>query len=488
MSKSKKIGLIVTAAILAIVIIAISIIFAINNTYVYSPIHADGVIKEGEMATIYIDYNGADGKASVETIQAPAFSYVDLPIVQKEGYVFLCWFCNYVINMDGKLYVNAKEIKAFAEFEKDYTMVKAPVATFTDRNSYKEYDVGDYATINEEVKDIYIEGGYYVDVYTKQNYKGKVTTVAYQGNYSGKIGSMKISKIDIEKTEVTSLDDNTRLELLNKYAPRFWWDEDEKFYASSVEFALSNLKRGLSPDGYMLYLDGMKKPTDMFDYFYGDKENMKCYSFAVEKEYTYLDLCYHLFFPYNKAKTLFGMQFGNHVGDWEHVVVRLKIFNDNGQLSYAPVLVKYSIHSKRLYMPWDSAPKFEDTHVIGFIANGSHGIWPHAGKNVYEDRVVVKLTDICSEGEAWDTWKDGTLETFSFDALTQEGKALGDSEWKTCFDRDYYNADSNAIIRWGNFGFEYPIQFYPQLQNAPEGPTNKKSVFDYYAMDGRFYY
>lgn len=488
MAKGKKVGLIITASILVVAIIAISIIFAINSTYIYSPVHAEDIIKEGEMSTIIIDYNGADGHEYTETIQAKAFTYIDLPKVEKEGFKFLCWFCNYVISFDSKLYVNAKTIKAFAEFEKDYTVIQKPAALYTDTLTYTEYDVGEYSCVDLDVKDIYLEGGYYAEVYKKKDFKGDMTTVAYQGTYAGKVGSMKIIRSDIEKVEIESLNDDTKAMLLKKYAPRLWWDENENYYASSVEFALNNLKRGLSPDGYMLYLEELDKQSYKCDYFYGDKDNMKGYGFAAEKEYTYLDLSYYFFFPFNKAKTILGMDFGNHVGDWEHVVVRLKLFNENKKLYYAPVLVQYSIHSQRIYMPWTQAPKYKDTHLVGYIANGSHGIWPYAGKNVYVDAVVIKLTDICSQGEVWDLWEGNNLETYKYDAINQVGAAIGDSEWKSCFNHDYYNEDSDSVIRWGNFGFDYPITIYPMLQNAPEGPTNKKSVFDYYSIDGRFYY
>ena len=139
-------------------------------------------------------------------------------------------------------------------------------------------------------------------------------------------------------------------------------------------------------------------------------------------------------------------------------------------------------------MPWENVPKVDNTHPVGYIANGSHGIWPYAGKNVYKDLFIINLSDICSEGEAWDTWEGNSLETYSYDALTWSGKGIGNSEWNTCFDHDFYNENSNAIIRWGNYGFDYPVQFYPRLQNAPEGPTCKKSVFDYYTMDTKFVY
>lgn len=487
LSKKKKIGLIIISTFLLLAIIAISTIFAINAQYVYQPVHADLLLKEGEISTININYNGAEGKPECETLTAEAYSHVYLPNLQKEGYVFLCWFCNYVINWDGDLYVNSKTINAFAQFEKDYSKINSEVAIFNEDTKYIEYSIGEYPSINIDAKDIYVEGGYEAEVFEKENFKGEATKVVYQGTYSGAVGSIKIRKIEAQEIEIQELNDDIKASLLKEYAPRLWWDEDEKYFASTVEFAQEHLTRELSPDGYMLYLKELDKQNYTCDYFYGDKENMQGYAFAVEKEYTYLDLLYYFYFPYNKAKTILGINFGNHVGDWEHVMVRLKLYNDNGKIYYAPVFVQYSIHSQRIYMAWDNAPKYE-THLIGYIANGSHGIWPNAGKNVYVNAIVVKLSDMCSEGEAWDLWEGDNLATFKYDALNHTGDGIGGTLWKSCFDRDFYNPDSNCAIRWGNYGFNYPIQFYPQLQNGPECPIDKKGVCDYYSIDSKFYY
>ena len=483
----KKIGLIVVAVVLLVAIVATSIILALNLSYTYSPAEAENIIAPGETCEITIEYNGAKGKPEKEVVHAEAYTEYVFPEVEKDGYKFFCWFCDFVAYQKS-VPIYSKKIRAIAQFERDYSLVSAPCALYDSGTDFKEYEVGEYSDVNKKVVDLYIEGGYVAKVYSKKNFKGKETQVTYQGTFTGKVGSLKIIKLNTQKVEVPNLNDDTKAKLLKDYSPRLWWDKDEKYYASSVEFALENLTRTLSPYGYMGVLEDLDSPKYKSDYFYGDKDGMKAYGFAVEKEYTYLDLCYYLFFPYNKAKTVLGMEFGNHVGDWEHMIVRLKVSNEGGKTYIEPVFAQYSIHSERIYMPWTDVPKCEGEHPVGYIANGSHGIWPKAGKNVYKNFVILKLTDICSEGEAWDLWDNNNLETYSYDALTWTGDGIGDSTWNTCFDHDFYNEDSNSITRWGNFGFKYPVQLYPQLQNPPEGPTCKKGVFDYYAIDTRFVY
>ena len=484
---SKKVWVIVLAFVIMAIVIAISLMLALNLGYVYSPTHADQLIKEGELCELTIEYNGANGMPEKEVKYIEAFSLYTFPKVEKDGYKFFCWFCNFVSYQES-VPIYAKKIRAIAQFEKDYSSIDSPCALFSANTTYEKYEVGEYSDINQKVVDVYVDGGYGVSIFEKKDFKGKQTNIYYQGNFSGKVGSMKVFRIDTKSVTIPDPSDNTKAELLKTYAPRLWWDENEKYYASSVEFALQHLKRELSPYGYMGVVEGVDSPTYKEDYFFGDKDNMKAYGFIVEKEYKYIDLCYYIYFPYNKAKEVLGMEFGNHIGDWEHVIVRLLVEENSGVLSVTPIFAQYGIHSERLYIPWNELPRFEETHPIGFIANGSHGIWPNAGKNVYKDLFIIKLSDICSEGENWDLWEGSNLETYSYDAKAWTGKGIGESNWNTCFDHDFYSRKSNSLVRWGNFGYEYPIQVYARLQNAPEGPTCKKGVFDYYTIDTRFYY
>ncbi len=483
----KKKGVYITLFVIAmVIIIAVAIILGFNLSYVYSPVQAENFIKAGEKCELIIEYNGAKGKPEKEVVYVDAFSTYTFPEVERDGFKFFCWFCNFVACKDS-VQIYAKKIRAIAQFEKDYSLVDAPCALYDSNTSFKEYDVGSY-NVDKEVKDIYVDGGYKVTVYPKKDYKGNPTEVYYQGVYSGKVGSIVVEKLSTTRVKINDLTNDTKCQLLKDYAPRMWWDENEEYYASSVEFALQNLKRELSPNGYMGIIADLDSPDYKNDYMYGDKQNMKAYGFIVEKEYKYIDLCYYLFFPYNKAKELFGIEFGNHIGDWEHMNVRLLLEKEGDDYYITPIFAQYSIHSERMYISWDRVPKCDETHPIGFIANGSHGIWPKEGKNVYKDLFIIKLTDICSKGEKWDLWENNNLETYSYDALTWSGEGIGNSDWNTCFDHDYYNENSNSIIRWGNLGFNYPIQVYPRLQNAPEGPTCKKSVFDYYTMDTKYVY
>lgn len=478
--KLKYLWLILPAAIL----IAFAVIMIVNSTYDYDPIGRDNVLAEGEKGVLTIMYNGADGMPESETVEYDKLETIELPDVTKKGYHFSGWSCSWLF-VGNKATLNSKTAYAFPQFDKDYSMMKSPCALYTKEFKYDEYDAGEYPNINREVVDMYLDGGYKMTVYSEPDFKGDETKVYYTGMFSGFIGSMKIESVETQGMEVPELTDSTKYELLNTYAPRIWWDKDEKFFASTLETAKENMTRALSANGYMYYIKELDRPKYMNDYLHGDVNNQKAYAFAVQKEYKYLDLTYFVFTPYNKAKEVAGIQFGNHIGDWEHITVRLMNYQENGKNYYRPVLVDYSAHSFRNYVSWDEIETVENTHPVGYTAQGSHGMWKDEGTHVYVDAKIVKLTDECSQGTAWDLWKENQMETFSYDALKHIGKGIGTSEWKTEFDLDYCNENSNAISSWGNNGWNSPIQIYPQLQYAPGGPQQKKVLNDYYALNNR---
>jgi hypothetical protein len=155
-----------------------------------------------------------------------------------------------------------------------------------------------------------------------------------------------------------------------------------------------------------------------------------------------------------------------------------------GKITYRPVIVDYSAHSFRNYVSWDEIDTIDETHPVTYTARGSHGMWKDGGTHVYIDAKIVKLTDECSEGTAWDLWQENQMETYAYDALTHTGEGLGTSKWNSVFDLNYCD-ENGGITRWGNTGWRPPIQVYPQLQSGPGGPQQKKSLNDYYSFNGR---
>lgn len=470
-------------------IIAVCVILLVNRSYVYDPYGTDYIIQPNEKGTLTLYYNGAEGCPDSGIITYNAYEKIELPTLKKDGYKFIGWG-NYGAFVSTEIILNSKEDSVSALFTKDFGNINSPVAVFSDENNYDEFDAGEYPSVSYEDFKLYVDGGYELHTYSKENFGGTENIYVYstlsKGNFyaiEDKIKSIKILPIESEAVSHGEIDDNKKAELLNAFAPRIWWAEEERFFATSVEDAADNMKRVKTDSDYRYIITQLDDPKYMSDYLYGNLDKAKAYAFAIEKEQKYLDLSYFVFTPYNKSKEILGMEFGNHIGDWEHITVRLMKENINNAVSWRPIIVCYSAHDFVNCYSWNDVEKIGSTHPVAFTAAGSHGMWSTEGKHVYINALVVKLTDECSRGTAWDLWEKNALETYSYDSLSHTGHGIGSSKWNDCFNLNYYDENSNAVCRWGNYGYYPPICIYPSLSGGPTGPQHKQELFDCYSLD-----
>lgn len=170
-------------------------------------------------------------------------------------------------------------------------------------------------------------------------------------------------------------------------------------------------------------------------------------------------------------------QYGNHVGEWEHLSL---YFEGNNY----PTTLFISTHDVGAYYTYDQVfnvfryrnsrndkgilqrPTYPSTlkvynnsHPIVFAANGSHGLWATPGNHVYSR--FPYLHDETGFGESWATWKN--VEIIN---TTQP---------------EYFWAHFKG--KWGNRKFGcYPIfsRFIPYMctfVNGPSGPMRDESPF-----------
>jgi len=123
--------------------------------------------------------------------------------------------------------------------------------------------------------------------------------------------------------------------------------------------------------------------------------------------------------------------FGNHIGDWEHISVRI----ENGRAEW----VHLDVHSFGATYRWNGRDRFdfvegepvkrrqyrqgkfidllddvpypeyldlEDGRIAVFSANGSHGTWAQPGKFTYLNILTVHLDDFTERGVQWNTWQN----------------------------------------------------------------------------------
>ena len=222
----------------------------------------------------------------------------------------------------------------------------------------------------------------------------------------------------------------------------------------------------------------------------------------------FLEVAYWTFFPYNRGKRVcFGYvqkgcfllgriwgrcpcgenlgcigeysTFGHHVGDWERITVRFRKVNNDYQI-YS---IHLSIHGIDVtnkfggeFLWQDGQFKRRDqtiamyggTHAVIYSSEGSHGMWPSAGRHEY--KVLPNgetLVDYTSSGLSWYTWE--RLKPVQYDPIGQysgEFKFLGFKG------------------RWGNrkrgCGIVGIVIGECQLNNGPKEPSNS---FPNYQID-----
>jgi hypothetical protein len=278
--------------------------------------------------------------------------------------------------------------------------------------------------------------------------------------------------------------DAEKANLLATYAPRILVARDERYNASSVEYAFPNLTRYRASDGryWVRTRSSLSSPSDTLPFFAGDQASAPIYAYWADKSFTVsgaatqgVDMIYYAYYPYNRGKEVLMTVYGNHVSDWEHVSVRATPQYDFTRgWSLGPDLTYVAAHDFGARLRWGDSPR-TGTHLTVFSAWGSHGMWTTGGSHTYQTIASsVDLIDECSNGSNWDTWN----RLYSMDYFRQTG--LSGAPWPRWMNSDQMaagtgdpaNPASGGIYRWGNTE-EGCIPGVCRLENGPTGPVNK---------------
>ncbi|KAK9900798.1 hypothetical protein P389DRAFT_193045 [Cystobasidium minutum MCA 4210] len=112
---------------------------------------------------------------------------------------------------------------------------------------------------------------------------------------------------------------------------------------------------------------------------------------VAPKEDGILDVFYFFFFAYNHGTEVLGTSFGNHLGDWEHTMIR---FQDGN-----PIAIYLSQHNSGTAYEWDAIMKMPDgNRPTIYVGLGDHACYAMPGTQVYDDF----LTDQTDAGTMWD--------------------------------------------------------------------------------------
>jgi hypothetical protein len=315
------------------------------------------------------------------------------------------------------------------------------------------------------------DSGYY---FIQAKHSGRILDVKdYSQNNGANIIQYQNNGTDNQKFKFIKINLGLDKEgLLKQYAPKVWLNSNEKFMPSSVEWAFPYLTRYKNSDGkyWIKTKKSLTSPSDWsLDVFKGNLQTAPVYSFWQDKG-TDVNLVYFFYYPYNRGKEVLGTIFGNHVGDWESIVIKTRK-TDNTLLPYSISLAYHSWYSD---YNWNDISK-EDTHPIIYSANGSHGSWKDPGKHVYQKiKGIYPLEDNCGAGIAWNTWNN--VKCFDY-----ENKQGINTSWPAWLNTDYSNpgtGDSSIpgngpIYRWGNEKMGVSYFGYYRLEDGPTGPMDK---------------
>lgn len=118
----------------------------------------------------------------------------------------------------------------------------------------------------------------------------------------------------------------------------------------------------------------------------------------VDKGSGIVDAFWFFFYAYNLGQTVLGIRFGNHVGDWEHCMMRFE--------SGVPRAVFFSEHEGGQAYAWQAVEKRgnETTHEerpVIYSAVGSHAMYATPGDHPYVLPFKM-LKDVTDKGPLWD--------------------------------------------------------------------------------------
>lgn len=197
---------------------------------------------------------------------------------------------------------------------------------------------------------------------------------------------------------------------------------------------------------------------------------------CVEKDHGVVDAFYFMFYSYNKGNTVLGLPMGNHIGDWEYIMVRY--------VNSEPSVIYLSAHRGGFAYKY-SALTMTGNRATTFIAGGTHANYVTPGSHYLGP--LNLLNDRTDAGPIWDItlnfrgyWFHNATRSFSL----AEGRGRGGEEQIT---------DGTGWLkfrgRWGDQ--EYPIPQHGQycigencrFSDGPTGPVRKnldrRSVCEY---------
>ena len=156
----------------------------------------------------------------------------------------------------------------------------------------------------------------------------------------------------------------------------------------------------------------------------------------VDKGSGIVDAFWFFFYSYNLGQTVLGIRFGNHVGDWEHAMVRF----EHG----VPRGIFFSEHEGGQAYAWNAVEKRGGRPVI-YSAVGSHAMYAMPGVQAYILPFKL-LKDVTDRGPIWDPAKN--IYAYHYDHDLDESDDVEERA------RSLVPTDENPLAPTGWFYYE----------------------------------
>ncbi|KAB5525564.1 hypothetical protein GE09DRAFT_1151758 [Coniochaeta sp. 2T2.1] len=180
----------------------------------------------------------------------------------------------------------------------------------------------------------------------------------------------------------------------------------------------------------------------------------------VDKGSGVMDAFWFFFYSYNLGQTVFDIRFGNHIGDWEHAMVRFEdgvpraLFcseHEGGKAYLWSALEKKKV--QQLRNRTEEGVEVEEESVerpVLYSAVGSHAMYADAGKHPYVLPWGL-LKDVTDKGALWDP----SLNTYAY-FYDYEADAAGN----TTDSLVPAASNPNAPTGWFHFGGPWGDELY----------------------------
>ncbi|KAL9112559.1 MAG: hypothetical protein Q9227_003130, partial [Pyrenula ochraceoflavens] len=156
---------------------------------------------------------------------------------------------------------------------------------------------------------------------------------------------------------------------------------------------------------------------------------------TVDKGDGVIDAFWFFFYSFNLGNVVFNIRFGNHVGDWEHCMIRFH----HG----VPKAVFFSEHSFGDAYSFEALEKIGKRPVI-YSAEGSHAMYATPGTHAYILPWGL-LHDVTDRGPLWDPALN--VHSYTYDYLEDDLRSS--------------NRTPTAPTEWFYFNGHWGDKFYP---------------------------